>query len=257
MNEPILVTGFQRSGTTALAYILNRHIPKFTNETNILKIQIRDYLITNSEISYMMKERYVFDFDLIDWEYLREGILKSYRKFFDTEMYKHHFTIDEKGQDTTILSDFAPDNQYHDMWGDKITNFANNVPAFHKLFPESKIIYVIRNGINCVASNIRMGWGDEDYLWRRWISEIKTFGEWKMNIPHLLIDQSDLRYEKEDTKKKIEEYLEIKIDNKVMDIFVYKATEEDEKPVQKVTDTMRYLKNIPLEAYNLIKEYRL
>ncbi len=258
-DSPIIVTGFQRSGTTMIAYILNKHFPKFTNESGIIQEIVKDYAgvlknidnITYSRYGEYSNEEVVFK---LKGKPGSQAICQLYNQLYDSGITRNKFTQDYGKQRTTVIGQKPSSYVDHEVWGDKITNFAGHLKYLKYVFPKAKIIYVIRNGLDSIASNLRLGWGTEEKLWEKWKIEIEDYLKWSScDDGYLLIKQEDMLQKGATVYNQLVEFLGKKIDMHHFNSFIYKA-EKAENAMRKTTYRYDYLKSIPMVCFNLLEK---
>lgn len=151
MNNPIFVIGCPRSGTTILSQLLYKtnfcepfethYIPKYYKKLN-------DYgdlsKLNNFKklFSHILAERPIMQWKLsINIEDVFAGI--------EEPNYKH--IIDAIG--TEIAK-----KQNKLFWGDKTPRYLFEIDTIYKLFPDSKYIYIIRDGRDVALSLLERPW---------------------------------------------------------------------------------------------------
>ena len=84
MNDPIIITGFQRSGTTAVAYALHKIFCNIINESGIMKTALGEMISMTDRLGEHIQWRFdepdlFMDTDISDY------IKKLYMKLLDSE----------------------------------------------------------------------------------------------------------------------------------------------------------------------------
>lgn len=166
--SPIFIVGAPRSGTTLLRVMLNRH-PNvgLCNETYFFYyIYTRRRAfgdLANPENRKRVVERYLethlvsrLDLDLVD---LKETLLREatdYRTLFLTLMSSYSY-----GHGKTRYGEKTPQHTLH-------------IDTLRQLYPDCKIIHLVRDPRDVVASLLRMPWGARSAsanarLWRNYV----------------------------------------------------------------------------------------
>jgi len=117
----LFVSGIQRSGTTALANTLNWH-----NEITVC-IERFKYLINKNKIHLFTPDLFAPD-TLLDFSTNYTNCTPEHSERF-SNFYKD---LEEKYSDLQYI-------------GDKIANDPGQIPRIHNTFPNSKIIYIVRD----------------------------------------------------------------------------------------------------------------
>jgi hypothetical protein len=149
---PFFVVGAQRSGTTMLRLMLNAHsrlavpfesvfIPKFFRRAE----QYGD-LGERENLARLLEdirgERHVARGQLIpDVAAILDAAPRSYAELV-----------------TTIFSVYAS-RKGKPRWGDKTPGYGSELDVLSTLFPESKVIHIVRDGRDVALSNRTLSWG--------------------------------------------------------------------------------------------------
>ncbi len=153
-NQPIFIVGCERSGTTILRLMLNEHsriaLPpqtKFSRKLykrrllfgNLLKKENRKKII-----QWMLERK--SNTKLMDLQ-LDDGVLEK--------MWEKRATL---GDITAAVFQQYSLERNKSRWGDKRPYYIRYIAQLVRLYPDARIIHVIRDGRDCVASLKRMPW---------------------------------------------------------------------------------------------------
>ena len=152
-NSPIFILGAPRSGTTFLASLLKHTEYGAPFETHFITKYYKKLLsygdLTDHKnftrlLSDILKERPVMqwhlDLDLMEFYESLNGEIE-YRK-----------VVDE-------LCSIAARKKGYSGWGDKTPHYIADLEIVYKLFPESKYIYIVRDGRDVALSLLEKSWG--------------------------------------------------------------------------------------------------
>jgi len=159
MNEPVFIVGCDRSGTTLLSLILS--------QSPDLHVTLESGFIPDL---YGNRKEYGDFADAKDrWYFLRD--LQMTQATSKTIAFDIFEMSDDEAEN--ILSNSAPcsyesainalftktaDLHGKPRWGNKTPKYVLHLPLIYELFPDAKIIHVIRDPRDVVASILKAGW---------------------------------------------------------------------------------------------------
>lgn len=170
-KPPFFVLGAQRSGTTMLRLMLNNHpnlvIPHETAFITIFHGKLADY----GDLSNLSNSRRLLD-DVMAHRLVERGklipdpkaVLKkpitTYRDFIEA-----------------VFRTYA-ETQGKQRWGDKTPFYTSEVDILRVIFPDCKVIHLVRDGRDVILSQRKMEWmsGNLPKLARDWA--------WKTTLVH-------------------------------------------------------------------------
>jgi len=159
-DQPIFIVGCERSGTTVLRLMLNEHskiaLPpqtKFSRKLYKRRMLFGD--LSNGKNNDK----------IIDWILERETNIK----LIDLKLDNNH--LRESWEDCTTIGEITgtvfqqySQTRHKSRWGDKRPYYIRYIPQLLKLYPDARIIHVIRNGHDCIASLKRMPWWNKNSI---------------------------------------------------------------------------------------------
>jgi len=159
-NIDFFITGYPRSGTTMVASLMGRNKAIFVPAESHF---FRSFLITRKSIS---KDDFITDFlndkRLNDIYTDREVIIKC---VYDNNNYTQAFAC--------VLHKLAADNNKN-IIGEKTPSHILNYPSILLAYPDCRFIYVLRDGRDCVYSNLKETWTHNN--------PYKHAAEWNLHI---------------------------------------------------------------------------
>lgn len=143
---PILITGTFRSGTTLISQMIRNHsnIELIYDSVNFMRFSYNNYNPIDDfsnvkklvkEILNRIKKRWDMEFDY------REVIKK-----LEKEEINYALIYD------TIMSDLLLKESSADIWGEKTTLVWTKIPDFFSMFPNGRVIHIIRDPRAVLAS---------------------------------------------------------------------------------------------------------
>jgi hypothetical protein len=166
-EDPIIVYGAPRSGTTFLRAVLSEHPDVFLS----METRVFDWAYHAGRVLATDK-RYV--------QYHRQEFLEALRPWLRWFLRDYYRRIGG--------------GKFH--WGDKHPHYAANVKILEEiryLFPGTRFIHITRDGRDVVTSLLRRGWVDLEEAHNVWLTHVRIGREFGASLPP---DQYfELRYE--------------------------------------------------------------
>lgn len=152
-NQPVFILGAPRSGTTFLASLLEKTEYGAPFETHFITKYYKKLSKYSDINQYANFERLLSDI-------LKERPVMQWRLDIDkTQFY------DDLGESFTyaqmvnqLCLKVAHSNGFAN-WGDKTPHYLNDLDILYTLFPNSKYIYIIRDGRDVALSLLKKDWG--------------------------------------------------------------------------------------------------
>ena len=216
-DQPIFIVGCERSGTTVLRLMLNEHskiaLPpqtKFSRKLYKRRMLFGD--LSNGKNNDK----------IIDWILERETNIK----LIDLKLDNNH--LRESWEDCTTIGEITgtvfqqySQTRHKSRWGDKRPYYIRYIPQLLKLYPDARIIHVIRNGHDCIASLKRMPWWNKNSIhsmlnWRHSIRMgVKAAGAFKDQF--LEVRYEDIVRHPETQLKKICDFINVKYESGMLE----------------------------------------
>jgi hypothetical protein len=100
-----------------------------------------------------------------------------------------------------------------DSWGDKTPHYILNVDIIYNLFPESKYLYIVRDGRDVALSLLEKPWGPNNLYacatyWKECNAESPTLQTLRSHEQILIMRYEDLLADPKEITKKVYEFLE-------------------------------------------------
>jgi len=204
-NEPIFVIGCPRSGTTLLSQLLSSTQWGAPVETQFIikyykKLKKYGEIENKKNFKKLMRD-ILSERPIMQWkltinldQFYDELPIKNYRNIIDRLCMKRFNT---KGK----LS-----------WGDKTPRYIIDLDILYKLFPNSKFIYIVRDGRDTALSLLNRQWGPNNIFscaefWERCNRETNTINTIKKNGQLFRIHYERLLENPNETVKKIYNFL--------------------------------------------------
>ena len=156
-NAPFFLTGVGRSGTTLLRLMLHHH-PR-------LAIPYESHFISNYQ-------RRIGEYGNLDQEENLHRLIGDILREPQLQMWDHQFDLQRTARRTqartlrgVIEAIYVEYAEAHgkQRWGDK-SDYLDEIPYLHQIFPEAKFIHVIRDGRDVALSVIALPWGPNDVM---------------------------------------------------------------------------------------------
>lgn len=174
-RAPIFILGMQRSGTTLLRLMLNSHphiaIP---DETGFI-VGLQPDAVFRTRFSSILEERQPLSnrqnassiLDVIE-NFPFPATQKGDLAINKDAVLSHSINTYSDLVDA-VLSEYAKTHG-KSRWGDKTPHYLADIDILWKLFPQSKIVHLVRDVRDVVQSFRTMSWGTRDILRiaRRW-----------------------------------------------------------------------------------------
>jgi sulfotransferase family protein len=185
--RPFFIVGCQRSGTTALAVMFDRHsgiaIPSETDFFNLFEPQDRAKRLPMTHESLLT--RACEDFFIHQAGFRYEGVIDQFRKYEPT--YANLFRA---------LLESHSGKQGKRRSGEKTCDHLSLVRRILRIYPESQVICIVRDGRDVVRS-ISAAWGHTAWpvLCRQWNDSCRLTRYWQRTLPadrFSVVNYSDL-----------------------------------------------------------------
>lgn len=162
-ENPIFIVGCPRSGTTVLASLLNRH-PNIASGT---ETHFFNYVSKNNyhwghfnteNLSKLLEESRVIDFIKLA-ELDKNKIIEDFKEY-DLTNIDNNLTHEEQSKKTVfnLLMENFLEQKGKSRFCEKTPNHLQNAVEIVKLYPQAKIIYLVRDGRDTVNSLLKMPW---------------------------------------------------------------------------------------------------
>ena len=171
MNNPIFILGMVRSGTTLLRSILDNHPSIFIpRETSFF------YLIEEYKSKFKIFDTEKINFNEF-WNWYKEGRRFTYLEL-DEEEVKRNFQLSDKSGvikifDSVMLTNMKLHSKVR--WGEKTPGHESYLKEILHYYPNSKLIFVIRDPRAIYASLNNVPWGKQfvSVVVKRWNNSVK------------------------------------------------------------------------------------
>ncbi|MGG2016768.1 sulfotransferase [Bacillus sp. S10(2024)] len=260
-QSPVILLGFQRSGTTALAYALNE---AFANIGGIFTV--------NGKLLYYLN-RWLTQEDLYYRHFRIDEILYSLKRKLpggkgveiwlnqvENELRKAALAVgDGKHNDTTILGRSLVENSYSGFtrWGDKYNEYLHHIPQIDKFVPNARYILLYRNPFEIVNSVLE--W-DGDRPWRPTteMANLEKWANWHTNVLEFFNGISSNRYIvinynhlclSEETER-LSEFLELDLQPFLINIKSRRLSENNHNFPSKIEDVWSQLNKLRFQNMN-------
>lgn len=196
-TTPVILLGFQRSGTTALAYIfseifaendgvftVNGKLPYYLNRWLQLEdLQYRHFRA--DEILYSLKRKLPGGTGVDLW---LENVEKTLRKYAEE-------VADGKYIDSLKLAKKIIEESYSSfsIWGDKYNEYLHTLSYLQKVIPGARYIILYRNPYE-IAASIKEWRGDRPWRPTTLEKHVEKWLAWHKEIIYMLNNFSDKRY---------------------------------------------------------------
>lgn len=216
-REPVLITGFPRSGTTLLRMMLDSH-PRLAVPFEVVGLWMR-YSDRLSEFGELAEDADVRR--LVD-DLLSEDRIRMWRA--------------ELGPDD-VLRRLSPDPEYRDVvaafyeayaasfgnprWGDKHPGAPRRLARMRAWFPTSKVVHLVRDGRDACRSLVDRSFGPDHLiecarLWREYILALECVGT-VLGPDYLEIRFEDLVTEPEPTLERVCDFLSLRYSGQMLE----------------------------------------
>jgi len=185
-DHPVFIVGAARSGTTLLQYMLRSH-PELSLPTG------------ESHFLIPFRQRSAEYGDLTEKSNLRRLLFDIYefkRPFFDEEFHGLRFDADwltdrlhaagcaSFADVVSALFQLNAMGEGKHRWGDKTPYYILHLDTLLDMFPNAKVVHIIRDGRDCALSMLQRKWDlkifntyHAAYLWNRYVTAGRRFGE--------------------------------------------------------------------------------
>jgi len=163
MAAPIFIVGAPRSGTTLLRNLLRSH-PRlsFPEESHFIPLFYRTYGDPANDREALALGAAILKLQFVrDWNLgLDAQIFAGLRSYADV---------------VSRLFECWAEKEHKPRWGDKTPQNVLHIPTLVGLFPECKILHIIRDGRDVALSWMRIGFGPKNVYtaaqaWKRYVS---------------------------------------------------------------------------------------
>jgi len=186
-KPPIFVLGSQRSGTTMLRLMLNNH--------SRIAIPHESGFITSL---FHKLDRFGDLSERGAVERLLEAVAKNPhvargKLIVDREDVLARPIADYRDFVAAVFQSYA-EHTGKPRWGDKTPSYTEEIDVIRRIFPDAKILHIVRDGRDVVVSHKGLSWASGNYL------KLVADWRWKVTIAHkvgsvLGDDFLELRYE--------------------------------------------------------------
>lgn len=185
MKKPVFVVGCDRSGTTLLSLILSQSPDLYVTLESGFIPDLYDLRDDYGDFT-SAKSRWYFIRDLQRTKATSKTIAFDIFGISDTEAENVLSQSAPCSYAEAIDALFSKTAQLHDKsrWGNKTPKYVLHLSLLNELFPESKIIHVIRDPRDVTASILKAGWTstvkETALYWNKRVSagiEGRSFGE--------------------------------------------------------------------------------
>jgi hypothetical protein len=213
---PIFIVGMNGSGTTMLADLLNQHpmifIPKF--ESKVIPFYYKKQSVFG-DLNEQKNFQLLLNNFLGSHLFLRLTNGKSFNLDYNFE------TLQDKSLATIIDLTFSYFCQKENkiVWGDHSPKYAACLPMIVELFPNAKIIHIIRDGRDCVLSfrrRFKQNIYRSIYQWKKNVKKAMSDGEILGKERYFELRYEKLTFEPEKFMRKLFSFLEIPFTDSVL-----------------------------------------
>ncbi len=223
MNKPIFILGAPRSGTTFLASLLEKTEYGAPFETHFITKYYKKLTEYGDINVYQNFSRLLTDI-------LNERAVSQWRLSFDHEQFFKElgakFTYSQLVNKICLK---ASGQKGFNAWGDKTPNYLKDIDILYELFPDSKYIYIVRDGRDVALSLLEKDWGPNNiyYCARYWVSLNRD----NKYINALASSKNLYQLQYEDLLDNVEEY--------VKEIYSFLNVEYDQVELVELANTVK------------------
>jgi hypothetical protein len=223
MNKPIFILGAPRSGTTFLASLLKRTDYGAPFETHFITKYYKKLDNYGDINSYKNFQKLLADI-------LSERAVQQWRlKFSHEEFFRELGSSFTYSQLVNELCLKASKQKGFAFWGDKTPHYLADMEILYKLFPDSKYLYIVRDGRDVTLSLLEKDWGPNNvyYSARHWVN----LNQNHKSLEYLRASKNlyELRYE--DLLDNVEEYIK--------DIYTFLNMDYSENDLRELAVTVK------------------
>ena len=223
MNKPIFILGAPRSGTTFLASLLEKTDFGAPFETHFITKYYKKLADYGDINVYQNFSRLLADI-------LGERAVQQWQLDFDHEAF-----FKALGPDVTyaqLVNELclkASQQKGLTSWGDKTPHYLNDIDILYKLFPDSKYIYIVRDGRDVTLSLLEKDWGPNNvYYCAKYWSDLNRNSQCLESL-----EQANNLY------RLTYENLVDNVEHHVKEIYAFLGVTYDEKEVAELVKTVK------------------
>jgi hypothetical protein len=226
MTEPVFILGAPRSGTTFLSSLLDSTSYGAPFETQFFTKYFKK-LDNYNDLNDLM------NFSRLVKNILDERAVMQWKLDIDISSFFEEFNGDvtySKLVDKLCLK--AAAKKGLTSWGDKTPHYLTDIEIIYEMFPDSKYIYIVRDGRDVALSLLKKGWGPNNIFtsakyWVELNKENDCLDEIKRKGNLLFLKYEDLLDNVELYVNNIYEFLEATIDKETQRQYSHRVLKEN------------------------------
>lgn len=214
-KEPIFIIGAPRSGTTFLASLLEHTDYGAPFETQFI-VKYYKNLYRYGDITEFKNFK-----NLLDAILHERSIMQFKPKVEPMDLF---LELGNKFTYTDLVNKLClsiSSNKGKKYWGDKTPSYILNLDIIDKIFPNSKYLYIVRDGRDVALSLLKKNWGPNNFYscaqyWNDCNSKISLTADLQARGRLLQIRYEDLIDDMENHVRKIYHFLDVEFDENVV-----------------------------------------